>query len=151
VVEPGHAPTPFTANEIRQGCPAGRTIRLLVESAVGETFIRTTRFVECDEQGAIQERTVFSADGKPLGPVQTGKSSWAELQAHASFPAERTAISEEFLDTPLGRLDCLRYTVTDESTVKTFWFATARPGMPVRFVSEVDGRVTNVVTMIDDD
>jgi hypothetical protein len=82
--------------------------------------------------------------------VQTHRSSWAELQAHASFPAERTAISEESRDTPLGRLDCLRYTVTDRSTVETFWFATAKPGMPIRFVSAVDGQVTSAVTMIGD-
>jgi hypothetical protein len=151
VVELGHAPTPFTAEEIRHGCPAGRTIRLRVESAGGETLVRTTRFVDCDEQGAIQERALFSVDGEPLGPVQTDRSSWAELQAHASFPAARTAISEEPLDTPLGRLDCLRYTVADRSTVETLWFATAKPGMPVRFVSEVDGQITNAVTMIGDE
>jgi hypothetical protein len=151
VVEPGHAPTPFTADEIRRGCPPGRTIRLLVEPADRQTFIRTTRFVDCDEQGAIQERALFSVDGDPLGPVQTDTSSWTELRAHASFPAERTAISRESLDLPLGRLDCLRYTVTDGPTVETFWFATAKPGMPVRFVSEVDGQVTSAVTMISDE
>jgi hypothetical protein len=151
VVEAGHAPTPFTAQEIRQGCPAGRRIRLLVESADGETFIRTTRFVDCDEHGATQERALFSVDGDPLGPVQTDQSSWAELQAHASFPTERTAISEESIDTPLGRLDCLRYRVTDGSTVETFWFGTAKPGMPVRYVSETDQQVTTAVTMIGDE
>lgn len=31
VVQPGHAQTPFTADEIREGCPTGRTIGLLVE------------------------------------------------------------------------------------------------------------------------
>jgi hypothetical protein len=151
VVEPGHAPTPYTADEIRRGCPAGRTIRLLVESADGKTFIRTTRFMDCDEHGAIQDRALFSVDGEPLGPVQTDRSSWAELQAHASFPAERTTISEESIDTALGRLDCMRYTVTDGPTVETFWFAKAKAGMPVRFVSEIDGRVTNAVTMIGDE
>lgn len=112
VVEPGHAPTPFTADEIRHGCPAGRMIRLLVEPAGAEAFLRITRFVECDEMGAVQERAQFSVDGEPMGPVQSQKSGWAELQRHASFPIAQATISEETLDTPLGRLECLRYVVT---------------------------------------
>ena len=52
VLAPGRAPTPFTADEVRGGCPAGRTIRLRVD-VVGETsFHRVSRFVECDEAGA---------------------------------------------------------------------------------------------------
>jgi hypothetical protein len=124
---------------------------MLVESAGEEAFVRSTRFVDCDEQGAAQERTLFSADGKPLGPVETYTTSWAELQAHASFPADRTVIGQESIETPMGPLDCLRYTVTDGEQVDTFWFATAKPGMPVRYTSHVDGQVTSVVTMIGDE
>jgi len=55
VLAPGQAPTPFSADEIRGGCPAGRTIRLRVVM-VGETpFLRVSRFVECDETGATLE------------------------------------------------------------------------------------------------
>ena len=92
VLEPGQAPTPFTADEIRQGCPAGRTIRLRVE-AVGQTpFHRVSRFVECDEAGATMERARLSLDGVPLGEPEVDRVTWRDLQAHASFPANDTTI-----------------------------------------------------------
>jgi hypothetical protein len=150
VVEPGHAPTPFTADEIRRGCPQGRTIRLLVEAAGEQPLVRTITFKECNDAGAVQERAQATLEGDQLSPVQTPRSSWEELQAHASFPAEQTQIDPVTLQTPLGRLDCLRYTVIDGPTVQTFWFATALPGMPVRFTSAVDGQVISTVAMVSD-
>jgi hypothetical protein len=150
VVEPGHAPTPFTADEIRRGCPQGRTIQLLVEVTGEQPLVRTISFRECDDDGAVQERAQAPLEGDQLSPAQTQKSSWDELQAHASFPAELTQIDPVTLQTPLGRLDCLRYIVTDGPTVQTFWFATALPGMPVRFTSAVDGQVISTVAMVRD-
>ena len=52
VLGPGLLPTPFTADEIRAGCPDGRTIRLLVEPARGESFVRVDRFTLGDDRGA---------------------------------------------------------------------------------------------------
>jgi len=150
VVEPGHAPTPFTADEIRRGCPQGRTIQLVVETAGEQPYMRTITFRECDGTGAVQERAAATLTGDQISPVQTQTSTWSELQAHASFPAERTAIGQVVLETPLGRLDCLRYTVTDGSTVDTFWFAKTLPGMPVRFTSQVDDQVVSAVAMVTD-
>jgi hypothetical protein len=146
----GRAPTPFTADEIRQGCPPGRTIRLLVEPGGAEPFVRTNRFVDCDADGATIERSRLGADGTPMGPVDASRSTWAELQAHASFPADRTTIVADTLELQIGVLDCLRYTVTDGSSVDTFWFARSAPGMPVKVVGREAGRVTSTVTIIDD-
>jgi hypothetical protein len=150
VLQPGHAPTPFTADEIRRGCPQGRTIRLLVEAEGAPPLISTRRYVSVDEDGATIERERFTADGAPLGDATTERETWLELQAHASFPADRTAITRERIETPLGILECLRYAVTEGSTVDTFWFAAAVPGMPVRYMTEEAGRVTSTVTVIED-
>jgi hypothetical protein len=122
VLGPDLAPTPFTPDEIRAGCPAGRTIELLVETDGEEPYTRVNRFVACDETGATLER----------GATGT-RVTWAELQAHAAFPAARTTIEPDTIETPLGVLDCLRYTVEDGDDVDVFWFAQAFPGMPVRY------------------
>src|SRR5262245_14430920 len=124
VLGPGMAPTPFTAEQIRAGCPAGRTIELVIAED-GEEHRRYNRFVSCDEEGAVVERGSVGETGEP------SRSTWAEMQAHASFPAAITTIEPETIDLPLGVLDCLRYTVQDDDAVMTFWFSPSYPGMPV--------------------
>jgi hypothetical protein len=150
VQEPGHAPTPFTAAEIRRGCPTGRTIRLRVEIDGQAAFLSVNRYVHADADGATVERARFTLDGEPLGEAVQGRETWLELQAHASFPADRTEIAPERIETPLGELDCLRYTVTDGSTVETFWFAKTKPGMPIKYMTQEAATVASVVTVIED-
>ena len=148
VLEPGHARTPFTAEEIRTGCPAGRTIRMRVEAAGEPATYRVSRFVECDDTGALAERYAATDDGTPLGDRQSGRVTWRDLQAHASFPADRTTIEPEQIETPIGTLDCLRYTVRDGATEEVFWFAAALPGMPVRYLTRADGRVVASTSVV---
>lgn len=148
VLGDGMAPTPFTADEIRGGCPQGRSITLLVERAGARPVVRVNRFVTCDDEAATVESVQLSSSGEPVGAPVTERSTWRELQEHASFPADRTVVRQEMVDTPLGDLDCLRYTVVDGDRVKTLWFATALPGMPVRFETLEGGRVVERVSMI---
>lgn len=142
VLGPDLAPTPFTAAEIRAGCPAGRTIELLVTSAGEPPYRRVNRFVACDETGATIER------GRAGGPVESQRVTWAQLQAHAAFPTAVTTIEPEKIEIPLGTLDCLRYTVRDGDDVTVFWFAPAYPGMPVRISSEENGQVVSTTVMV---
>ncbi len=39
ILHPDHAPTPFTADEIRTGCPAGRTVTMAVDGLYAVTAI----------------------------------------------------------------------------------------------------------------
>jgi hypothetical protein len=149
VLAPGRAPTPFTADEIRFGCPAGRTIRLRVD-VVGETsFHRVSRFVECDEAGATMERSRLSLDGSPLAEPDVDRFTWQDLQAHASFPADDTTIEFERIETAIGELDCLRYTVREGATDQVFWFAVDLPGMPIQVLTRTDGEVVTTVSVVD--
>lgn len=150
VLAPGHAPTPFTADEIRAGCPTGRTIRLLVEGVDETPFHRVSRFVECDEAGATLERSRLSLDGSPLAEPEVDRMTWRDLQAHASFPAEDTTVEHERIQTAIGELDCLRYTVREGATDRIFWFAKDRPGMPIRSLTRTGGRVVTAVSVVDD-
>src|SRR5437660_4713867 len=105
ILGPGLAPTPFTAEEIRDGCPQGRTIHLLVDRS-GEQFVRFNRYVSCDEAGATIERGLLDDVD-----VEMEWTSWRDLQAHAAFPETQTTIDRETIDLPVGQVDCLRYTV----------------------------------------
>lgn len=147
VLGPGLAPTPFTADQIRAGCPAGRTIRLLVEKDGAEPYVRYNTFVSCDEKGAIIERGSLDS----AADAERDRSTWSELQAHAAFPTVATTIDPDTIDIPLGVLDCHRYTVRDDDRVFVFWFAPKYPGMPVRIVEQNDGRTISTTTMIASD
>ena len=149
VVQSGRAPTPFTADEIRAGCPAGRTIRMRVDTEGEAPFLRVSRFVSCDEEGAVLERSRQSLEGVALGVVEADRVTWRDLQAHASFPVEAATIEDETISTAIGDLDCLRYTVRDKETEEVFWFAKGLPGMPIRYVTRAGGEVVATVSVVD--
>lgn len=148
---PDLLPTPFTADEIRDAARGGKTIRMLIEEPDGRTQLRVNRFRDADDKGATLERWTSSPTGIVEGEITRTSVTWRELQGHAAFPANLTTLSSETLDLPLGRVDCLRYEVreTADADPEIFWFATAHPGMPVRYESRVDGGIqrTTVVAI----
>lgn len=141
------APTPFTAEEIRLGCPPGRVMMIATEQPGQPTTRREIRFVGGDADTATQRFTAVDEDGEPIGESDLRTTSWKDLQAHASFPARMTAITREVLHTDLGTLDCLRYEVDRGEETDTFWFAESLPGMPVRFTRNEQGRLVTTTTM----
>lgn len=128
----GHAPTPFTADEIRFASPAGHTTKVLIESRDAPPLMRTTTFVAVDESHADLEFIEASADDPRSHRTGSTRVRWVELQAHASFPVDEVDIADETIDLPWGQLDCLRYTVAHDAGTTIHWFAKAHPGMPVR-------------------
>jgi hypothetical protein len=138
-LRPDHHPTPFTAEEIRRGCPTGRTIRVLVEQAGAEPIVRVTRFLDGDAEGADGEVWTETTSGERVGDVEPMRSNWLVLQGHASMPIATTVITEETIEIPAGTFDCLVYTRTDGDEVDTFWFARSAPGMPLKYDSVVNG------------
>jgi hypothetical protein len=148
---PGDQPTPFSADEIRQGCPPGRTVRTLVVRAGQEPYVHVTRFSTGDEERSDQEFWNETPDGTRLTETETGHSTWREFQGHASMPADRTTVTEEEIEIPAGRFACLRYTRTDEDGVGIFWFAKSAPGMPLKFERMVDGNTVFSSTTLSDE
>ncbi|WP_426625634.1 hypothetical protein ACPPVW_06135 [Leifsonia sp. McL0607] len=134
----GLAPTPFTAAEIRAGCPVGRVSIVRTPDGLG-----SIRFASDDEEGAWIEDTPLDENGEAAGPVERERSTWLELQEHAAFPAQSATIDSAELTGPLGTLPCLRYAVRRGEAVLVFWFATDLPGMPIR-VERTEGGTTRV-------
>jgi hypothetical protein len=109
--------------------------------AVGEPDrVDLTIFAEVDEQGTLME-----SNGR------RHRVTWRDLQAHASFPAAVTSISEEIIEIPLGTMECLAYRVESGDTVSTFWFAKHRPGMPILFTTVHDGDLVSTTFVIADE
>jgi hypothetical protein len=98
-----------------------------------------------------REHRNHALDGRPLAPAEERRTTWRDHRAHASFPRDAPTIARETIEPPIGRLDCLRYTVVDGDSVNTLWFATARPGMPVKVVATEGGRAVSTVTTAADE
>jgi len=150
VLRPDHLPTPFTADEIRAGCRVGRTVRSLVVEAGREPYVGVTRFVAVDAEGADTDHWTETPDGTPLTEPERHRSTWLEFQGHASMPAASTHISDEAIDIPAGRYDCLRYVRRDGDSVSTFWFARSAPGMPLMFEQRTNGELDFSSTALED-
>lgn len=149
VVGAGMAPTPFSAAEIRDACPAGRTVVMRVEDAAGVRH-RLSRFADVTDSGATYERADCDAEGTVIGDVSAAPMTWLALQGHASFPESATTRDETRLDYALGVEDCLRYVVTDDKGVTTFWFSRQRPGMPVKVTFARGDQVLSTTVMVSD-
>ncbi len=151
VLKFGRAPTPFTADEIRDGCPAGRTIGILIEPRDGDPYLTMNRFVSVDDEGADVSVESMTMDGDPTDdPIET-RTKWGEFQEHASFSEDQTEVETEVIETRMGSLKCLRYTVTDGPTSDVYWFAVDKPGMPVKVETKAqDGVAYYRMTMIND-
>lgn len=149
VLHPGHAPTPFTADEIRDGCPAGRAMRLRTERKGEPPSGRLIRFVEVDADGALQEVQQLDGSGTPVGDPVTHRSSWLDLQEHASYPAATLTIEDAMLELEFGRFATLLYRVRGSEGEERFWFARALPGMPVRYEARDGDAVTAATVMVD--
>jgi hypothetical protein len=147
VLRPDHHPTPFLADEIRAASRAGRMVRQLVEVAGESQITRVQQWLDVDDEGATRAISTLDIDGNTIDE-RRAHSTWLELQRHASMPVATTTIDEVTIDSPMGPLDCLRYTSIDGDTVETFWFARSIPGMPVYTERRLRGELVERVTML---
>ena len=148
-----HAPTPFTADEIRLGCPNGRVTKYKIEIPGKPVHFEVTTFVNGTKETAGFEMTMLDTNGNPMGQKRTATAKWNELQAHASFPAADTTITNTQYTTPAGAFDCWLYTVKSEKEgkpiISKFYFAKSLPGPPVYFTQESDGTAIFIMTLME--
>lgn len=139
---PDHAPTPFTAAEIRAACPDGRIIRSAITAGMQKTQ-QTTRFEGGDTEGTTIVMQSFDLRGTRAAPEQRVRARWDELQKHASFPAADTRITPFSKMTAVGRRDGWNYDVrfVKDNVLhhSRYSFARDLPGPPIEVTQSVDG------------
>jgi hypothetical protein len=151
-MQPDQAPTPFSAAEIRTGCPRNRKIVYQVETFGQPLVFQSLTFVSVYEEKVVFESITTGIDGKRIGSRRMTTGTWKDLQAHASFPRAGTTIRKESYTVPAGTFDCWRYEVTlskdGKTDIQRYWFAINLPGPPVYFEESVDGEVAYKMTML---
>jgi hypothetical protein len=150
LLRPDHLPTPFSAAEIRDAFQPGREVRSRLVRAGEEPVVRVRRSISGDSEGGVYEFWTESEAGQPLSEPVRDRSTWLELQGHASMPADQTVIEDVTIEVPMGRYEGRRYTRTSGDEVDTFWFAMELPGAPVRFEQRVRGELVFSSTAIED-
>ncbi len=134
-MQPGHAPTPFSAEEIRDASPSGHYSVFRVEGKGIEPFRLVSEFTEVDDENAAFLGWRETMEKQLNGDMMTASAKWTELQAHASFPENQTEITEESVTVPAGSWTCWIYSIkSGDGTVKEMAFAQDLPGPPIRML-----------------
>jgi hypothetical protein len=150
------APTPFTADQIREGCKTGRTIVYLLERKGQAPVRRRTRFLDTDSEHATIETALLDAEDHVVGEPETKISSWEQLRNHAAFPKAQTTVSDSLAVTPAGDFSCKRY-IVEETTAdgkkqkSNYCFAKDLPGPPVEVEVELDGVLVLSMSLVKND
>ncbi len=148
---PNLAKFPFTVNELREGNPVGLVRRL--QSYVERRGISyfSMRVIAATERGVGFQMRQSSASGAPIGsPQDYDPQTWEQLQAHASHPLNRTTVTRELLELPLGTYECSVYRVqVDDNTIEEHFYSKSLPGVPLLYVRRADGKISECVKMIE--
>jgi hypothetical protein len=140
-LRPDHHPTPFSAAEIRDAFVLGRIVRSLMTRGGGEPVVHVRKNLAADDEAGTYEVWTEAPDGTRQSEPEQGRSTWLDLQRHASMPADATTIEPLTFEVPMGRYEGLRYTRIDGAKTDTFWFAMSLPGAPVRIEYRVGDEV----------
>src|SRR5262245_13962310 len=81
--EPGIAPRPFTAEELRRGLPVGTDIRYRIEEIDKPPVILHWHVVAADATTCTMASQVLSEDGKVLSDEGAKTNAFADLVKHA--------------------------------------------------------------------
>jgi hypothetical protein len=133
------APTPYTAEQIRDATRPGRTYRYRIEVFGSAPILRQITFVDVTPRRARLRTEVLDESGALLSRSEQ-TTAWEELRRHAEFPQERVTIEQATATVPAGAFRCAVYTVRrSPDEVLRFYFATDLPGPPVLFTTEKAG------------
>lgn len=148
--DPGYAPTPYTAEMIRDATPEGTEI--VFESNTDEQKFTSHMIFESPTDDGVMVRQWLTRASKTTPPAVV-PAKWAALRNHARFKADATKIEDYRLTTALGTFDTWRYevTMTDEAGLmakREFFFAKDLPGPPILFRVLSAGQVMSETRMI---
>lgn len=135
-------PTPFTADQIRNGCLPGSQFVFRIDEQGQPRAHQIMRFLESEGDIALVESWMESPAGEARGSREQVSVPWSELRDHALLPLgstrERATITVE-----QGTHEGWHYVqpFDDErgQGFRNFWFADRFPGPPVLLTEVIAG------------
>ncbi len=127
------APTPYTAEQIRDAMPVGTVLVYRRVESGREPYLDRMTVVASDAAGCTIADAIVDDGGAVLSEQGESVAGWEDLRKHAEFPAASTQRIDDAVDVPAGHFDTWKYVVTDpDGTVTTYQFARTLPGPPVQ-------------------
>lgn len=144
-----YAPVPFDAAALEAAIDVGERWQSRLTS-FDDTWYVFTEVVAIDARGPTFAWWTTELDGTERDARVEARSTWAELETHASWPDAQTTITEGEITVPAGTFAGVRYLVvrSEESRVDAF-FATDIPGAPVRFEQTASGQIVLLSELVE--
>ncbi len=147
--QPDHAPTPYSADDIRRACGPGRRNTYRIEAKGEQPYLMATEWFGGGAKTGEASFTKLDLDGETVaGPGRT-EMEWRDLQKHASYPGDVTTIEETTVEVGAGEFAVWLYTVRRDDLVERVWFAKDLPGPPVLKIDERDGAEESRMELIE--
>jgi hypothetical protein len=147
---------PVTLGAFRAAFPAGTFIRLGMSEGGTRASEMHWLWTAVDTTGGTLRTTVYAADGTTVvAPAEESRAEWAELLAHANFPAAATTVTPgQTTEVVGGKFQTTLYTLSrplpDGTPATTkFWFADHLPGPPVLMVVEAGGKEVSRMELLE--
>jgi hypothetical protein len=148
---PEMAPTPYSAEEIRNANQPGTIYRYKVETSGSPLELKVLEFTlgTSAESAEVKEQSLDEA-GQPKGPAKVGRSSWEDVRRHAEFPRAGLKVEPGSIEVPAGKFEAMVYTVSaPNGDTMRFYFAKSYAGPPVLFYKEHGGARVMTSTLIE--
>lgn len=110
-----------------------------VAAAGAEPYLDTWTFDGGDAARGQMTHLRTGLDGMPRSELEQSEATWAELQAHASYPMATTSLTVSAVSVEAGTFEGWLYESVDGDTVTRAWFARTLPGPPVLVVTTRGG------------
>ena len=121
----------------------GRRYTFRSTAAGGAPELQVVEYTKVTPTGFAFVAKRLTTDGQLIGESRSSEGTWDALVGHATYPASDTVITEATIDTAIGKMNCILYTVTTETDnghqVTRAYFARELPGAPVRHEVHVNG------------
>lgn len=143
----GTAPTPYTAEQIRDAMPVGTHIRYAITGGGAPPMVMDWTVTGHTDTQMTMRTLIQDAAGATVDDQGDATHGWEELRLHGAFPAAKTARSESTTTVGAGTWPTLVYVVqdvTEEGTpvTATYHFAKDMAGPPIlMIVTAADGSV----------
>jgi hypothetical protein len=145
------APTPYSADQLRDANRPGTLYRYKVETSGEPVLVKVLEFTAgTSAESAEVKDEILDEAGQAKRPAMVEHASWENLRRHAEFPRAALKVEPGSIEVPAGKFDAMVYTVNLPSgDTERLYFAKSYAGPPVLFYRERGGVRIMTSTLIE--